>query len=52
MQQREAIADAARKLDELRQGWLNPTGLTASQLKQRTLTTLYNDPSHVAEKPP
>ena len=41
-EQREAIADAARKLDELRQGWLNPTGLTASQLKQRTLTNLYN----------
>ena len=40
--QREAIAEAARKLDELRQGWLNPTGLTASQLKQRTLTNLYN----------
>ena len=42
-EQREAIAEAARKLDELRQGWLNPPGLTASQLKKRTLTDLYND---------
>ena len=41
-EQREAIAGAARELDKLRQGWLNPTGLTASQLKQRTLTNLYN----------
>ena len=40
--QREAIAEAARKLDELRQGWLNPTGVTAADLKQRTLTNLYN----------
>ena len=42
--QREAIAEAARKLDELRQGWLNPTGVTAADLKKRTLTNLYNDP--------
>ena len=41
-EQREAIAGAARELDKLREGWLNPTGLTASQLKQRTLTNLYN----------
>ena len=40
--QHEAIAEAARKLDELRQGWLNPTGVTAADLKQRTLTNLYN----------
>ena len=43
-EQREAIAGAALELDRLRQGWLNSTGLTASQLKQRTLTNLYNDP--------
>ena len=42
--QREAIAEAARKLDELRQGWLNPTGVTAADLKKRTLTNLCNDP--------
>ena len=41
-EQREAIAGAAKELDKLREGWLNPTGLTASQLKQRTLTNLYN----------
>ncbi len=41
-EQREAIAGAARKLDELRQGWLNPTGVTQSELKKRTLTNLYN----------
>ena len=40
--QREAIAEAARKLGELRQGWLNPTGVTAADLKKRTLTNLYN----------
>ena len=43
-EQREAVAGAARKLDELRQGWLNPTGVTAADLKKRTLTNLYNDP--------
>ena len=42
--QREAIAEAARKLDELQQGWLNPTGVTAADLKKRTLTNLCNDP--------
>ena len=41
-EQREAVAGAARKLDELRQGWLNPTGVTAADLKKRTLTNLYN----------
>ena len=41
-EQREAVAEAARKLDELRQGWLNPSGVTAAQLKKRTLTNLYN----------
>ena len=51
-EQREAVAEAARKLDELRQGWLNPTGVTAAQLKKRTLTNLYNVLSHVAAKPP
>ena len=41
-EQREAVAGAARKLDELRQGWLNPTGVTAADLKKRTLTNFYN----------
>ena len=41
-EQRQAIAGAALELDRLRQRWLNSTGLTASQLKERTLTNLYN----------
>ena len=41
-EQREAIAEAARKLNELREGWLNPEGAAESELKKRTLTNLYN----------
>ncbi len=41
-QQWEAIALAARELNELRVGWLNPAGVPESELKQRTLTNLYN----------
>ena len=40
--QRQAIAEAANKLNELREGWLNPPDLPADQLKKRTLTNLYN----------
>jgi type II restriction/modification system DNA methylase subunit YeeA len=40
--QREAIAEAARHLDRLRTGWLNPPGLSDADLAQRTLTNLYN----------
>ena len=40
--QREAIADAARELDQLRNGWLNPPNASAAELKKRTLTNLYN----------
>jgi SAM-dependent methyltransferase len=40
--QREAIAEAARDLDLLRTGWLNPPGLSDSDLAKRTLTNLYN----------
>jgi len=40
--QREAIADAARELDRLRTGWLNPQGLLDAELAKRTLTNLYN----------
>ena len=45
---REAVASTARRLYELREGWLNPkdaTGnpsLRAPELRQRTLTNLYN----------
>ena len=40
----EAIAEAARRLNELREGWLNPEGplVGEDELKRRTLTNLYN----------
>ena len=45
---REAVAAAARELDRLRQGWLNPAPadglpLAESELARRTLTNLYNE---------
>ena len=40
--QREGIAAAAAELNRLREGWLNPAGLSASELRRRTLTNLYN----------
>ena len=42
--QREAIAEAAKELNKLREGWLNPPGLPAQELRKRTLTNLYNTP--------
>ena len=42
-EQREAIAVAARELDRLRDGWLNPPGLDPAALAVRTLTNLYNE---------
>ncbi len=41
-EQREAISVAARRLVELRDGWLNPPGLEPDELAKRTLTNLYN----------
>ncbi len=38
----EAVAEAARKLHEAREHWLNPEGASEAELKQRTLTALYN----------
>ena len=38
----QAIAAAARELVAKRDAWLNPPGATAAELKQRTLTNLYN----------
>ena len=45
-EQKDKIADAAQRLDALRQSWLNPPpdSIGPSQLKHRTLTNLYNDP--------
>jgi type II restriction/modification system DNA methylase subunit YeeA len=40
--QRDAIAEAGRDLDRLRNGWLNPPGLSEADLARRTLTNLYN----------
>jgi hypothetical protein len=42
-EQRDAIAEAARRLVELRDGWLNPSGLDPAALERRTLTNLYNE---------
>jgi type II restriction/modification system DNA methylase subunit YeeA len=41
-EQREEIAVAVRRLDELRRNWLNPEGASEAELKKRTLTNLYN----------
>ncbi len=40
----EAIAEAARDLNQLRENWLNPPqgSISDAQLKKRTLTNLYN----------
>lgn len=38
----KAIADAARSLVHLRDAWLNPPGIAPEELKNRTLTNLYN----------
>jgi type II restriction/modification system DNA methylase subunit YeeA len=38
----QATAEAARELVCLRDEWLNPPGLPEAELKQRTLTNLYN----------
>ena len=42
-EQAVAIADAARELDRLRTGWLDPAGLSGTELRERTLTNLYNE---------
>ena len=41
----EAVGAAARRLDELREGWLNPEGplVGEEELRRRTLTNLYNE---------
>jgi type II restriction/modification system DNA methylase subunit YeeA len=41
-EQREAISLAAKRLVELRDGWLSPPGLSDEDLSTRTLTNLYN----------
>jgi type II restriction/modification system DNA methylase subunit YeeA len=41
-EQRAAIEARARRLHELREGWLNPPGASEAELAKRTLTNLYN----------
>ena len=41
-EQRERVGEAARRLVDLRDGWLNPPGLHPADLAKRTLTNLYN----------
>jgi type II restriction/modification system DNA methylase subunit YeeA len=41
-EQRARVGEAARRLVELRDGWLNPPGLDPAELAKRTLTHLYN----------
>ena len=41
-EQREAIGAAVAELNELREGWVNPQGVSAAELRRRTLTNLYN----------
>ena len=38
----QAIAAAAKRLDTLRQNWLNPENAPPTELRTRTLTALYN----------
>jgi hypothetical protein len=40
--QAESIAAIAQTLDTLRRGWLDPAGSKPAELKDRTLTNLYN----------
>ena len=39
---RQAIGTAAAELNSLREGWLNPPGISVAELRKRTLTNLYN----------
>ena len=41
--QRASIAGAAARVNQLREGWLNPPNAPALELKKRTLTKLYNN---------
>ena len=41
-EQRARVGEAARRLVELRDGWLNPPGPAPAELAKRTLTHLYN----------
>ena len=51
-EQREAIAQAARELDRLRQGWLNPPDAKEAELKKADAYQPVQRPSHVAADSP
>jgi len=38
----QAVAEAAQELVQKRDNWLNPAGVSAEELKKRSLTNLYN----------
>ena len=42
-EQRETIGAVAAELNQMREGWLNPDGVSATELRRRTLTNLYNE---------
>ena len=50
-ERRERVGEAACRLVELRDGWLNPPGLDPAELAKRTLTNLYN-PDRPGSRPP
>jgi hypothetical protein len=41
--ERDEVGQAAKRLDDLRRGWLFPPGADDEELSRRTLTKLYND---------
>ncbi len=41
-EQRERVGEAARRLIQLRNGWLSPPNFESADLEKRTLTNLYN----------
>ena len=44
IEHRDAIGAAAASLNEQREAWLNPPNLDPDELRQHTMTNLYNDP--------
>lgn len=48
----QAIASAARELVAFRDAWLNESGLSEAELKERTLTNLYNRPDERPKETP
>ena len=51
-EQNERVGEAARRLVQLRDGWLNPPGLDPADFAKRTLTNLHNPAPHLARRLP